>query len=100
MKKRELLGRIEALEQKVGELGERLASAEGRIPLWYPWWGYYPTVTVTGTGSAPESVPWHYPDGTTVEPPPPTQKIWCDAGRGDPCIDLCIPPLMTKGESE
>ena len=91
MKKRELLERIEALEA-------RAATLEARCPSWYPWWGYYPTLTITNTssGTCPPTEPDVTPGGLTSDPPLLPHKIWCSVGRGDPCGDLCIPPLMTK----
>jgi len=95
MRKRELRDRIAALEERIApmqvELDEalvqiellkaRLTSAEGRIPFWYPWWGYYPVVTCTGTsgGTYAPPEPVTCPGGLTSDPLPPAQKIWSDA---------------------
>ena len=75
MKKRELRERIDALEQRVTDLSARLASAEGRIPLWYPWWSIIPPVT-----TEPNTIPWVSGTGTADPMPRDLDQVICQSG--------------------
>ena len=76
MKKRELEKRIAALEQKIGDLEARLASAEGRIPLWYPYWSIIPPVT-----TEPNTIPWTYGTGTLAPIARDLDQVICSSAE-------------------